>query len=175
MNSKNFIVQIFYFIIFLGIQVIILRNLALFNVSFCYIYVAFLLFLPFDAGRILLLFIGFFTGLVVDVFYDSLGMHAAASVLLMYLRPFWINLITPRGGYENEMNPTLNFMGFQWFSTYALPLIFVHHMALFFIETGGANLIFYTALKAISSTFFTFIILVVIQYLFYSSRRVSSL
>ncbi|MDQ3395972.1 MAG: Rod shape-determining protein MreD [Bacteroidota bacterium] len=129
--------------------------------------------LPFEAGRITLMLIGFATGFVVDIFYDSLGIHAAACVLLMYVRPMWINLITPRGGYELEMRPTLSHMGLQWFSTYIVPLIFVHHFALFFIETGGINLIFYTGLKTIASVAFTFIIIIVVQYLFYSSRKSS--
>jgi len=173
MNSKNTIIHLFYFIIFVGLQVVILRNVVLFNVAFCYLYVAFLLMLPFEAGRITLMMIGFFTGLAVDVFYDSLGIHAAASVLLMYIRPIWINLITPRGGYELEMRPTLSHMGPQWFSTYVIPLILIHHFALFFIESGGINLIFYTGLKVAASTAFTFITIVVVQYLFYSTRRSS--
>jgi hypothetical protein len=135
--------------------------------------VAFLLMLPFEAGRITLMMMGFFTGLSVDVFYDSLGIHAAASVLLMYMRPIWINLITPRGGYELEMRPTLSHMGFQWFSTYVIPLILVHHFALFFIESGGVNLILYTGLKVIASSAFTYITIVIVQYLFYSTRRSS--
>lgn len=173
MNSKNTIIHFFYFIIFVGLQVVILRNVVLFNVAFCYLYVAFLLMLPFEAGRITLMMIGMVTGLAVDVFYDSFGIHAAASVLLMYIRPIWINLITPRGGYELEMRPTLSHMGLQWFSTYVIPLILIHHFALFFIESGGINLIFFTALKAVSSSAFTFIIIIVVQYLFYSTKRSS--
>ncbi|MDQ3534432.1 MAG: Rod shape-determining protein MreD [Bacteroidota bacterium] len=173
MNSKNTIIHLFYFIIFIGLQVVIIRNVVLFNVAFCYLYIAFLLLLPFEAGRITLMMIGFFTGLAVDVFYDSFGIHAAACVLMMYIRPIWINLITPRGGYELEMRPTLSHMGFQWFSTYVIPLILIHHFALFFIESGGINLILYTALKVASSAAFTYITIVVVQYLFYSTRRSS--
>jgi hypothetical protein len=46
MNSKNSILHFFQFIIFVGIQVVLLMNVALFNIAFCYIYVAFLLMLP---------------------------------------------------------------------------------------------------------------------------------
>jgi hypothetical protein len=175
MNSKNFILFIFYFLIFVSLQVIILRNVVLFNLAFCYLYVAFLLMLPLESGRITLLVLGFLTGLVVDIFYDSLGIHAAACVLMMYLRPFWINLITPRGGYELEMRPTLFYMGFQWFATYILPLILIHHFALFFIESGGINLFLYTSLKVVSSTAFTFITIIIIQFLFFSVKRSSSI
>lgn len=175
MNSKNFILYIFYFLIFVALQVVILRNVVLFNVSFCFLYVIFLLMLPLESGRITLLVLGFLTGLAVDIFYDSLGIHAAACVLMMYLRPFWINLITPRGGYEHEMRPSLYYMGFQWFGIYILPLIFIHHFALFFIETGGINLFFFTSLKVVSSTAFTFITIILVQFLFFSAKRSSSI
>jgi hypothetical protein len=175
MNSKNFIVYIFYFLIFIALQVVILRNVVLFNIAFCYLYIVFLLMLPLESGRITLLVAGFITGLVVDIFYDSLGIHAAACVLMMYLRPYWINLITPRGGYELEMRPTLNFMGFQWFATYIFPLILVHHFSLFLIETGGINLFLHTSLKAVSSTAFTFFTIIIIQFLFFSAKRTNSI
>jgi hypothetical protein len=131
--------------------------------------------LPLESGRITLLILGFLTGLVVDIFYDSLGIHAAACVLMMYLRPFWINLITPRGGYELEMRPTLFDMDFQWFGTYIFPLILIHHFALFFIETGGISLFLFTGLKVISSTAFTFITIIIVQFLFFSAKRSSSI
>ncbi len=171
MNSRTVVAQVFYFIIYITLQVLILRNIVLFDVAFCYIYVAFLLMLPFETNKILLLFYGLLTGLILDIFYDSLGIHSAASVLLMYLRPIWINLITPRGGYELEMRPTLKSMGIEWFSTYILPLILIHHFALFFIEAGDFSLFWFTSLKVIFSTLFTFITILIIQYLFYSPGR----
>lgn len=171
MNNKNAIIQIFYFFIYLAVQILFAKNLILFDKAFCFLYVAFLLLLPFETGPLLLMVIGFITGMAVDIFYDSFGIHAAASVLIMYLRPYWKNMITPRGGYEIGMEPTLKLMKFEWFATYAAPLIFIHHLALFFIEAGGLHLFFFTITKVLFSTVFTFITIVIIQYLFYSSKR----
>jgi len=163
--------QIFYFVIYVLLQILLMKNMVLFDKAFCFVYIGFLLLLPFEAGSLLLLFLGFLMGLVVDIFYDSLGIHIAASVLIMYFRPYWINLITPRGGYEVGMEPSLKLMKFEWFATYALPLIFVHHFALFYLEAGGFSMFFFTLVKVIASTVFTFVAIVLLQYLFYSSRR----
>lgn len=171
MNSKNLIIQVLYFILYIFLQIMFMKNVVLFDKAFCFIYIGFLLLLPFETGTVLLLIIGFFVGLCVDVFYDSLGIHIAASVLMVYIRPYWINLITPRGGYEVGMEPTLKLMKFEWFATYALPLIFIHHFALFYIETGGFSLFFFTFVKVVASVLFTFTAIVLLQYLFYSSRR----
>lgn len=171
MNSKNLILQLFYFILYIFLQIMFMKNLVLFDKAFCFIYIGFLLLLPFETNKVLLLIWGFVIGFFIDIFYDSLGIHMAASVLMVYLRSYWINLITPRGGYEVGMEPTLKLMKFEWFATYSLPLIFVHHFALFYIETGGFSLFFFTFVKVVSSVVFTFVTIVLLQYLFYPSRR----
>lgn len=165
------VAQVFYFIIYLILQVVLVQKMVLFDVAFCFLYLGFLLMLPFESGAIRLMLMGLLMGLCVDIFYNSLGIHAAASVFIMYLRPYVVSLIAPRGGYEAWMTPKLKIMGFEWFSVYSLMLIFMHHLLLFFVEAGGFSNFFYTLLKVLASTAFTFVVVVIIQYLFYSSRR----
>jgi hypothetical protein len=165
------VAQVFYFIIYLILQVVLVQKVVLFDVAFCFLYLGFLLMLPFDAGAIRLMLMGLLMGLCVDIFYNSLGIHAAASVFIMYLRPHAVSIISPRGGYEAWMTPKLKVMGFEWFSVYSLLLIFLHHLVLFFVEAGGFSNFFYTMFKVLASTAFTFVVIVIIQYLFYTSRR----
>ncbi len=171
MSNLNIPGLVLSFFAFTLLQVTLFRNLVLFDLAFCYIYIAFILNLPFDTGRVLLMLLAFLCGFVVDIFYDTLGIHAFASVFIAFLKPPWTTAIPPRGGYEMGMKPTLKIMGFSWFLTYALPLILLHHLTLFFIEAGGLHLMGYTLVKVIFSTLFTFIVLIIIQYLFYRRRR----
>jgi hypothetical protein len=170
MNSRDILLSIFYFIIYLALQVFLMRNMVLFDVGFCFIYIAFLLLLPFDTNSVLLLLLGFATGLLVDIFYDTVGIHAAASTFIAYLRPYVIMFITPRGGYEQNMRLNLQSMGIDWFIPYVLFLTFVHHTILFFIEASQLNLFLFTLLKIASSTVFTCVVIILIQYLFYTSK-----
>lgn len=170
MNGKDIFLHIFYFIIYIALQVFFIRNMVVFDVAFCFVYVAFLLLLPFDISSVLLLLLGFSTGLLVDIFYDTLGMHAAACLLTAYLRPYVILFIMPRGGYDHNSKLSLQSMGFEWFAIYAFILIFIHHLFLFFVEASRLDLFFFTILKAVSSTLFTCIIIFLIQYLFYPSK-----
>jgi hypothetical protein len=62
-------------------------------------------------------------------------------------------------------------MGWRWFSVYALFLIFVHHLTLFFLELGSFRTVGFTLVKVVVSTIFTFLVLVIIQLLFFSARR----
>jgi len=171
MNNQNLPGLIISFLLYLLLQVTIVRNMVLFDVAFCYIYLAFILMLPFDTRPVLLMLISFICGFMVDIFYDTLGIHAGACVLVAFIRPYWTKAVPPRGGYEMGMKPTVKIMGFSWFLTYALPLVFIHHLALFFIEAGGLHLFGFTLVKVISSTILTFLVMVILQYLFYRSSR----
>ncbi len=171
MNSRHIPGLIISFVLYLLLQVTVMRNMVLFNVAFCYVYVAFLLLLPFETRPVLLILIGFICGLLIDIFYDTLGIHAAACVLIAFLRPYWAKAVPPRGGYEMGMKPTIKVMGLIWFLTFTLPLIFIHHLVLFFVEAGGLHLLGFTFVKVISSTILTFWVIVILQYLFYRSSR----
>lgn len=171
MNSRNLVGFIVLFLVYFLLQVVILKDIVLFGSAFCFIYVGFLLLLPLNLGRLFPLVIGFTMGVLVDLFYDSIGVHAAASVFLMYLRNIWINTLTPRAGYEINKTVSPSTMGLGWFTSYSLPLLLLHHLLLFFIEAGSFSLFNYTLLKIISSAVFTYVIILIAHYLARSPRR----
>lgn len=167
MNNRNYISVGLSFILYVLFQVLLLKNFVLFDTAFCFLYVAFILMLPVEIGSLLLMLVAFVVGFSVDIFYDSLGINAAASVFIGFLRPYWLKIITPRGGYEEIVIPSLKIMDFGWFFTYSLPLIFIHHLILFFLEAGGFDLFFFTFVKVLFSALFTFFVIVLTQHLFY--------
>lgn len=171
MNSRYILPQTLNFIVYLVLQIILVRNLVLFDVSFCYLYLGFLLLLPIETSVITCMFLGFSVGLLVDIFYNTFGIHAAACVFVMYVRHYWIGTITPRGGYDLGVTPTPQALGLRWFITYTFPLILVHHALIFFIEMGSFALFYYTLIKVVASTAFTLVMVIVIQYILQSSRR----
>jgi len=171
MIRKGIVVHIVSFFLYILVQVALFKNIVIFDKGFCFIYIAFLLLLPIETNVVVLMFLGFLTGFTVDIFYDSLGIHASASVFIMFARNYWLNLLTPQGGYESNAVPTIRLNGWQWFSFYSLPLIFVHQTILFFVESAEFDLFGFTLSKVVFSTIFTFIILMISQYLFYNRRK----
>lgn len=159
------IFYVVYFFLYLFAQVLLFKKLVLFETSFCFLYVAFILLLPVETGSPLLMLIAFLLGFGVDIFYDSLGLHALSLVAVAYLRNYWLNAITPQGGYDAGSSPGLAIYGLQWFLVYTLPLIFVHLVLLFFIEAGGFALFWHTMLKIIGSLVFTTTVMLMLQYL----------
>lgn len=132
-------------------------------------YVLFILMLPFEFPKLLVLVLAFFTGLVIDMFYDTAGMHAAACTVIGYLRFYVLKLIAPREGYEVGLTPTVESMGWLWFLSYAGILIFIHHFIFFYLEIFRFDEFFRTLWRIILSSIGTFMFVYVIQFLFYKS------
>ena len=169
--NKYLVAHSFQFVVFLGLQILLLRNLVLFNTAFCFLYIGFLLFLPIQMPKVMLLLLAFVSGITVDIFYDTIGINAAAALLLAYLRPYVLLVLTPRDDYEKSDSVNVHVMGWRWFSVYTLFLVFIHHLALFFLELGSFREVGFTLVKVVVSTVFTFLVLVIIQLLFFSTRR----
>lgn len=169
--SRGMIFQVIAFFIYLFYQVLILQNVVLFHTAFCFLYILYLLLLPVETNPLLLMGVGFLMGFAVDMFYESIGLHAFACVLIMYVRNYWLNSMTPQGGYDSNSTPSLALGGLQWFVIYSLPLVFLHHAVLFFMEAGGFRMFWFTLWKIITSTFFTMLVILIAQFLFPSRRR----
>lgn len=124
------------FVLFIGIQVFVLDKIPPLHQAFVPIlYFLFVLWLPFSLSRFWLLVMGFLTGLTLDYFTPSPGLHAAACVLIAYVRPFLINLLTPRDSTEfNYREPSPKAMGWAPYSVYILVLVLLHNGYLVFLE-----------------------------------------
>jgi len=163
MTLREIIQYSLWFLLYLVLQILIMRNIVLFDYAFCFVYIAGILLLPAEVNRTLLLIVGFLTGLLVDVFYNTLGMHAAATVLVAYLRPFWIQLQLETKGTTDRLAISMNELGIGGYLAFLLPQVFIHHAALFFIEMSHFGMIGYTLLRIVASTLFTTFLITIIQ------------
>jgi hypothetical protein len=155
---------------YLFFQVLILKNAVLFHTAFCFFYIGALLSLPVDSNPLLLMLFGFGLGFIVDIFYDSLGLHAMACVSIMFARNHWLTALTPQGGYNLNASPNLAVYGPQWFIVYVVPLIFLHHSLLFFTEAGGFDYFWNTIVKILASMLYTLLVIVLVEYIFPGKR-----
>jgi len=110
-------------------------------------------------------------GIIIDLFYQTIGIHAAAGVLIMFLKPYWLNMNVPRSGYEINYLPLIPNYGLAWFIGYSLPLILIYSLAVLFIEAGNTGLFWIILSKALITTVVTLFFVVILQYLFYSKSR----
>ena len=152
-------------------MVLVLAQIALLNqVQFSgyvnpYLYVLFVLLLPPRMNRLYLLLTGFGTGLLIDVFMGSYGLHAAATTLMAYLRPYAIRLYAVRGEDEWEYLG-LSSMGTVKFLSYAVLLVFAHHLLLFFLEAFRLSEFFTVLARTLLSTVFTVVLIFLVLIIF---------
>lgn len=122
--------------IFLLVQVFVLNKIPfLHQFVVPYLYYLFILWLPFSISRPVLLVIAFLTGLLLDYFMWQPGLHAAACVLIAYIRPFVITLLLPKEVQEfNYREPSPGSLGWAPYSVYAFVLTLAHHVYLTLLE-----------------------------------------
>ncbi|MFN2396408.1 MAG: rod shape-determining protein MreD [Bacteroidales bacterium] len=163
------------FLIIVGIQVLILNQIRFSGYITPYLYPMFILLLPFNTKGYTLLLTAFFTGLIIDMFSDSLGMHAAATVLMAFLRPWVISSITIKSEFEPEVEPRINVMGAGWVFIYSLIMIFIHHFSLFLLEVFRFSGFGETFLRTILSTAFSVLIIMIAHLLLGSQKKTRAL
>ena len=169
MNSRTIFINIFRWFVLLFVQVFLLRNMGFYNLSTPFIYILFLLVLPFGIPNLLLFLIAFGTGLTLDAFYDTLGVHTSACVALAFVRILFISVSVTRDAFD-EPEPSLGNMGFKWFSIYAILCILAHHLVVFFLEAFKLNEISYTITRCLISAGFTFFLVLLVEFIFHNGK-----
>lgn len=155
------------FIVLVLLQVWVLNNIQFSGFVNPYMYVLFILLLPFETPGWMVLILSFFLGVTVDMFTDTIGMHASASVFMGFLRSYVLQSISPRDGYETGTFPRVYYYGFVWFLKYSILLVFLHHLFLFSIEVFNFKTYHLVLLRTILSTIFSSILILLSQYLIF--------
>ena len=164
MTLREIVSTALLFLLYLTIQILLARNIVLFDYGFCFLYIACILLLPNETSLTWLLILAFLTGVVVDTFYNTLGMHAAATVLMAYVRPLVVRSQIDLPGGESRIEFSLQELGAGVFFRYVFILALLHHAALFFIEASSLTLLVPTLIKIAASTLLTTVSIVLIQF-----------
>ena len=149
------------------VQVVIMNRIHFLGFINPYIYVLFILLLPFETPKWQLLLSSFSLGLVIDAFSNSYGIHAGAATFMAFCRPSVLSTLTSRKEYEPGIHPGIRDLGFNWFLSYAAILIFAHHAFLFYMETFRFTEFFSTLFRTVLNSLVTLLLVFITQYLFY--------
>ena len=155
MNSRTIIPMILSALFYLGSQLLIFNHFFLGDYALCFSYILFILVLPIKFNHYLLMIFGFISGLFVDIFQDTLGIHACAACFLGFVRPYLLNLIEPNSGYNEYTSFNIESMGLSWSALYIFLGAFVHHLVLFIVESSKLDLLFQSIYTAFLSSITT--------------------
>jgi hypothetical protein len=159
------------FIFLILFQVLILNNIQFNGYINPYFYIYFILLLPFETPRWLLLLSAFLLGISLDAFTNTFGLNASACVLMAFVRPFVISVISTGTEFMVGHSPSLKNQGMKWFAYYSIILVLVHHFALFYLEIFRFTEFFQTLLRVLLSSIFTLLIIFIAEYLSYPTDK----
>jgi uncharacterized membrane protein len=168
--SNNLIGNIVRFIVLVLLQVGLLKNIGYYNLVSPFPYILFILLLPFRINNFFLYLLAFLTGLTIDAFYDSIGVHAAACIALAWFRIFFHSITLDIDDQESSKTPSWGNMGFKWFVTYVTFGTITHHLALFFVEVFSFENIGNTLMSILLSSIFTIILILIIGIVTYQRK-----
>lgn len=161
---KDLLKYLLQFVVLVLAQLLIFNNIELSGFINPYVYVLFVLLLPFEVPRVILLLASLMMGLVIDLFMGTPGVHSSATVFMAFSRPMVLALYSPREGYQTGTLPRISQFGLEWFVKYTVTLVLLHHFTLFFLEVLTLHHFFSTFFRAFLSTLLTSLILVISQY-----------
>ena len=146
------------------IQVLVLNNIHFLGFINPYVYVLFILALPAKTSRWFTLILSFVLGITIDIFSNTLGLHAFACVLVAFLRGPFIKLFTTIEENAN-FSPSLVTFGAGAYIKYAVSLVFIHHFTLYYMEIFTFTNFWMTGYRALLSSLITISIILGVQLL----------
>ncbi len=163
-------VNLLRFILLLLAQVLVISNMNFSSFVNPYVFPLFILLLPFETPRWLLMIIGLLAGLTLDIFLGSTGMHAAACLAVGYLRPLLISIITPKGT-EFEISPNINSQGVMWFIFYTGITMLLYLTFYFLLEAATFFNFFLLLIKIVLSTLMSVAFMLIFLFLFSARKK----
>lgn len=161
-------------VIFVLVQAVVLQQIHLggttFNYISLFIYPLFLFLLPLKTPKITLVLIGFGLGLILDICYNSPGVHAATCLVIAVLRPLVLAIIEPREGYNVNLGLTIESYGIEWFLKYSSTLLFIHLLIYFILEIFTPVYAFEIFVRTIAS--FLLSMVLILMYMFLARPKI---
>lgn len=150
------------FFILAALQVLILNNIQISGYLSPYVYILFVMLLPAKMPKAMVLGLAFIMGFTMDVFADSYGIHTAATVLLAYIRPSILSLVSIKGGEDLEAI-SIKQLRLGRFFTYTGILCLIHHFTLFYLEAFRWSEFLDTFGRAFFSTLVSLLLILLIE------------
>ena len=151
--------QIGRYVLVMLLQVLLFDQLQLLGVCHPYIYILCLLMMPITLPHSADMIIGAVVGLIMDIFCNSLGVHTASCIFIMFIRPYLIGAIVNDKDRLNEQI-TLRTLGMEALLKYVVILVLAHHLMVFLLAAWSWSHIGFVLMETIVSSLITISIII---------------
>ncbi len=156
------------FVVMILLQEFVFNNIQIGTLLTPYIYILFILILPFSYPPYMVLISAFLLGLSVDCFSTGMvGIHASACLTMGYARKFVFKAVRPNEDDDGKLAPTFYSMGWRPFLVYTVSLVLLHHTVLFFLEAMKFENFLHTVLRILFSVILSTLLIVLFEFAFF--------
>lgn len=168
MNRDNINIALL-FVGLILLQIIVLNNINFLGYINPFFYIIFIFLYPLRKIESTLILLSFFLGLFIDIFSNSGGTNAAATLLIAFIRIPVLKIILDKRELEySSLN--INKLPFYKSLTFIAVLTFIHHFLVFSLEYfKWSNMNIILAKTSLTSIFT--IVLILISLTFVSRKR----
>lgn len=159
---NNILRGIFYFVVLVLIQILVLNNIHFLRMATPFLYLYFIIKMPVGTSQTKVVFFSFLIGFVIDLFSNTGGMHAAACALAGLIRQPLIGIFIGKDLAEG-LYPSYRTFGYGGFFRYVLTFVLIHHVALFLIESLTFFDPLFLALRIVASGLTTTLLICIIE------------
>jgi len=157
----NVLKRIIGFLLLVLLQVLVLNNIHLFGYATPFLYIYLILKMDTDTSRSGILLWAFALGLSIDIFTNTPGMNAMATVFLAFVRPYVVGAFMPRDAVEG-LEPSIHTLGFANFTKYITICVVIHHTLLLMVEYFTFVGIWQTLLRIVCCSLLTILLILAI-------------
>ena len=158
------------FLILAVLQIFVLNGMNFLGYATPFVYIYFLIKLPVNLSKNLVILLGFALGIIIDVFCNTPGINAGAAVLIGFLRPYLIHAFVTLEVSENR-DPSGRLFGMMPFLRYTAVMILIHHIFLLLLESFSLFKWDVLLLRIACCSVFTFVLIWVSEGLTKNDRK----
>ena len=160
--------------IIIALILIFTQGLFFNNINFLgsinpFVYVFFIAYFPIKNNRTFFIICAFIYGLIIDIFSDTHAIHAAATLIISYLRPNLLKLFFGIA-YEHQV-VKFNSIELKQNLLYLLTIVFIHHLILFSLEIFDISKISLILKNTFGNTIFTFTVIYILFELIINRKK----
>ena len=129
--------EVIYFIVFVLLQTLVINQIHLFGIVTPFVYLYVILKFRINSSRSSIILLSFLLGIVIDIFSNTFGVHAAACAFIGFIRYPLLGQFVDVKELPDSSIPSYRLFGFSKFSRYTLIMVSLHHLILFSLDSFG--------------------------------------
>ncbi|MBQ4376765.1 MAG: rod shape-determining protein MreD [Bacteroidales bacterium] len=163
MNNRLVLQNIIRLIILMLIQLIVLNNVTPITLLMPNIVLLFLLMMPTNTGRIPMLLISFFIGLLLDLFSNTLGFQCFAFTMVAMARILFADRMLLNNEPIDINCPSFRVVSFQNYTVYSITLLFIYYLTYIVLEAFSFYNVWFMVLSIFVNVIVTWILVIIYQ------------